>query len=211
VYLPYKFRLRMGKWDKFNKFYRRINLMALLFSNLGSRNKTTYLHFRNLEIFRVLLYKVWSEKVFITTKHRRDFWKCQANEWVLRPNLKSHHLGFFVKIPTEYCSEANSALQFNLSSYTSESFLTFWHCFSPGEMRPPNVQNPTTNPKHWPTWIWTEAPSMAVMVSTVSTHNFPIKFKIQNLNKNPYITLLWTPPCSPVYILSPVEIIWLSL
>jgi hypothetical protein len=31
----------------FNKFHRRINLVALLFSNSGSRNKTTYSEFRN--------------------------------------------------------------------------------------------------------------------------------------------------------------------
>jgi hypothetical protein len=33
----------------FNKFYRGINLVALLFSNLGSRNKTTYSKFINFD------------------------------------------------------------------------------------------------------------------------------------------------------------------
>jgi hypothetical protein len=47
----------------FNKFYRRINLVALLFSNLGSRNKTTYSEFRHLKILRIFSYKVWSLKV----------------------------------------------------------------------------------------------------------------------------------------------------
>jgi hypothetical protein len=36
----------------FNKFYRGINLVALLFSNSGSRNKTTYSDFRNLKILK---------------------------------------------------------------------------------------------------------------------------------------------------------------
>jgi hypothetical protein len=40
----------------FNKFYLGINLVALLFSNLGSRKKTTYSEFRNLKILRVLSY-----------------------------------------------------------------------------------------------------------------------------------------------------------
>jgi hypothetical protein len=34
----------------FNKFYRGINLVALLFSNLGSRNVTAYSEFRNLNL-----------------------------------------------------------------------------------------------------------------------------------------------------------------
>jgi hypothetical protein len=46
-----------------NKFHRRINLVALLFSNSGSRNKTTKSEFRNLKILRVFSYKVWSLKV----------------------------------------------------------------------------------------------------------------------------------------------------
>jgi hypothetical protein len=36
--------------DLFNKFHLRINLVALLFGNLGTRSKTTFLEFRNLEI-----------------------------------------------------------------------------------------------------------------------------------------------------------------
>jgi hypothetical protein len=41
----------------FNKFYRGINLVALLFSNLGSRNKTMYSEFMNIEFLRYLPYK----------------------------------------------------------------------------------------------------------------------------------------------------------
>jgi hypothetical protein len=40
----------------FHKFHRRINLVVLLFSNSGSRNKTTHLEFRNLKILRVFSY-----------------------------------------------------------------------------------------------------------------------------------------------------------
>jgi hypothetical protein len=47
----------------FNKFHRRINLVALLFSNSGLRNKTAYSEFRNWKILRVFSYKVWSLKV----------------------------------------------------------------------------------------------------------------------------------------------------
>jgi hypothetical protein len=39
----------------FNNFHHRINLVEFLFGNLGSRNKTTFSEFRNLEILRVLL------------------------------------------------------------------------------------------------------------------------------------------------------------
>jgi hypothetical protein len=41
-----------------NKFHRGKNLVELLFSNLGSRNNTTYSEFGNLEILRVFSYKV---------------------------------------------------------------------------------------------------------------------------------------------------------
>jgi hypothetical protein len=47
----------------FNKFHRRINLVALLLSNSGSGNKTTYSEFINLKIVRVFSYIVWSLKV----------------------------------------------------------------------------------------------------------------------------------------------------
>jgi hypothetical protein len=40
----------------FNKFQRGINLVALLLSNLGSKNKTTYSEFRNLKILRIFSY-----------------------------------------------------------------------------------------------------------------------------------------------------------
>jgi hypothetical protein len=40
----------------FNKFQRRINLVAFLFDNSGSRIKTTYSEFRNLKIW-VFSYK----------------------------------------------------------------------------------------------------------------------------------------------------------
>jgi hypothetical protein len=43
----------------FNKCHRRNFFVALLFSNLGSRNKTTYSELKNLEILRVFSYKVW--------------------------------------------------------------------------------------------------------------------------------------------------------
>jgi hypothetical protein len=42
----------------FNKFHRGIKVVALLFSNLGSKNKTTHSEFRNLKILIVFSYKV---------------------------------------------------------------------------------------------------------------------------------------------------------
>jgi hypothetical protein len=44
----------------FNKFHRRMNLVALLFSNSGSKNVTRYSEFRNLKILRVFSHKVLS-------------------------------------------------------------------------------------------------------------------------------------------------------
>jgi hypothetical protein len=46
----------------FNYFYRRINQVAILFGNLGSRNETTYSEFRNLEIFNP--HKICNLQVF---------------------------------------------------------------------------------------------------------------------------------------------------
>jgi hypothetical protein len=48
----------------FSKFHCRINLVALLLDNSGSRNKTSYTEFRNLKILRFFPYKIQSLKVF---------------------------------------------------------------------------------------------------------------------------------------------------
>jgi hypothetical protein len=72
----------------FNKFHRGINLVALLFSNLGSRNKTTYLKFINLKLLRAFSYKVWSLKVPYT-------YSLQYVESIHAPDLRIRFFFFY--------------------------------------------------------------------------------------------------------------------